>query len=386
MTPPDTTAPEITGAGLETRTPLVAVLGGGQLGRMMALAGIPLGIRFQFLDPSPEAPAGELGRLVVGPLGDARALDDVSANADVVTYEWEGVPGAAAARLTERVAVYPPVDALTVSQDRLHEKQLFERLGIPVATFRPVGDDADLHRSVEEMGLPAVLKTRVGGYDGKGQVLLRHAGDLASAWDAVGRVPSIVEALVPFERELSVIGVRGGGGATRLWPLVDNHHAGGILRRSIAPAPRVGADLRTRADVYMTRLLDDLSYRGVLTLEMFQVGDQLLANELAPRVHNSGHWTIEGSVTSQFENHLRAVLGWPLGSTEARGLSAMVNCIGALPDPTAVLRIEGAHLHRYGKALRPGRKVGHVTVVATERDVLDERLAELAAAMPGDDS
>jgi 5-(carboxyamino)imidazole ribonucleotide synthase len=386
MTPPDTTAPEITGAGLETRTPLVAVLGGGQLGRMMALAGIPLGIRFQFLDPSPEAPAGELGRLVVGPLGDARALDDVSANADVVTYEWEGVPGAAAARLTERVAVYPPVDALTVSQDRLHEKQLFERLGIPVATFRPIGDDADLHRAVQEIGLPAVLKTRVGGYDGKGQVLLRHAGDLASAWDAVGRVPSIVEALVPFERELSVIGVRGAGGATRLWPLVENHHAGGILRRSIAPAPRVGADLRTRADVYMTRLLDDLSYRGVLTLEMFQVGDQLLANELAPRVHNSGHWTIEGSVTSQFENHLRAVLGWPLGSTEARGLSAMVNCIGALPDPTAVLRIEGAHLHRYGKALRPGRKVGHVTVVATERDVLDERLAELAAAMPGDDS
>jgi 5-(carboxyamino)imidazole ribonucleotide synthase len=282
--------------------------------------------------------------------------------------------------------VYPPVDALTVSQDRLHEKQLFERLGIPVATFRAVGDDADLHRAVEEIGLPAVLKTRVGGYDGKGQVLLRHAGDLASAWDAMGRAPSIVEALVPFERELSVIGVRGAGGATRLWPLVDNHHAGGILRRSIAPAPGVGADLCTRADVYMTRLLDDLSYRGVLTLEMFQVGDQLLANELAPRVHNSGHWTIEGSVTSQFENHLRAVLGWPLGSTEARGLSAMVNCIGALPDPTAVLRIEGAHLHRYGKALRPGRKVGHVTVVATERDVLDERLAELAAAMPGDDS
>jgi 5-(carboxyamino)imidazole ribonucleotide synthase len=367
------------------RTPLVTVLGGGQLGRMLGLAGIPLGVRFRFLDPSPDAPARDLGRLVVAPLGDAAALDEVSAEADVVTYEWEGVPGAAAGRLAERIAVYPPVGALAVAQDRLREKQLFERLGVPVAPFRAVDDDAGLLRAVGEIGLPAVLKTRVGGYDGKGQVLLRTRDDVAGAWDAVGGVPSILESFVVFERELSVIGVRGADGTTRCWPLVENHHEGGILRRSLAPAPDVDSTVRAGAERYMSRLLDELGYRGVLTVEMFQIGDQLLGNELAPRVHNSGHWTIEGAVTSQFENHIRAVLGWPLGSTDARGVSAMLNCIGVLPDPAAVLRVEGAHLHRYGKALRPGRKVGHVTVVAPDSAMLEARMAELAEVLPPDD-
>jgi 5-(carboxyamino)imidazole ribonucleotide synthase len=361
------------------------VLGGGQLGRMLGLAGIPLGVRFRFLDPSPDAPARDLGRLVVAPLGDAAALDEVSAEADVVTYEWEGVPGAAAGRLAERIAVYPPVGALAVAQDRLREKQLFERLGVPVAPFGTVDDDAGLLRAVGEIGLPAVLKTRVGGYDGKGQVLLRTRDDVAGAWDAVGGVPSILESFVVFERELAVIGVRGADGTTRCWPLVENHHEGGILRRSLAPAPDVDSTVRAGAERYMSRLLDELGYRGVLTVEMFQIGDQLLGNELAPRVHNSGHWTIEGAVTSQFENHIRAVLGWPLGSTDARGVSAMLNCIGVLPDPAAVLRVEGAHLHRYGKALRPGRKVGHVTVVAPDSAMLEARMAELAEVLPPDD-
>jgi 5-(carboxyamino)imidazole ribonucleotide synthase len=367
------------------RTPLVTVLGGGQLGRMLGLAGIPLGVRFRFLDPSPDAPARDLGRLVVAPLGDAAALDEVSAEADVVTYEWEGVPGAAAGRLAERIAVYPPVGALAVAQDRLREKQLFERLGVPVAPFRAVDDDAGLLRAVGEIGLPAVLKTRVGGYDGKGQVLLRTRDDVAGAWDAVGGVPSILESFVVFERELSVIGVRGADGTTRCWPLVENHHEGGILRRSLAPAPDVDSTVRAAAERYMSSLLDELGYRGVLTVEMFQIGDQLLGNELAPRVHNSGHWTIEGAVTSQFENHIRAVLGWPLGSTDARGVSAMLNCVGVLPDPASVLRVEGAHLHRYGKALRPGRKVGHVTVVAPDSAMLEARMAELAEVLPPDD-
>jgi 5-(carboxyamino)imidazole ribonucleotide synthase len=352
---------------------------------MLALAGIPLGVRFQFLDPSPDAPARDLGRLVVAPLGDAAALDEVSANADVVTYEWEGVPSPAAARLAERITVYPPVEALAVTQDRLREKQLFERLGIPVAPFRAIDDDAGLRRAVGEIGLPAVLKTRVGGYDGKGQVVLRRSDDIADAWDAVGGMPSILESFVMFERELSVIGVRGADGVTRFWPLVENHHERGILRRSVAPAPDVDATLRAAAEYHMTRLLDELGYRGVLAVEMFQVGDQLLGNELAPRVHNSGHWTIEGAVTSQFENHIRALLGWPLGSTEPRGVSAMVNCIGVLPDPAAVLRVEGAHLHRYGKAPRPGRKVGHVTVVAPDRATLDKRVAEIAEVLPAGD-
>ena len=313
------------------------------------------------------------------------AIDEVSVGSDVVTYEWEGVPGSAAARLTSRVAVYPPVGALTASQDRLHEKQLFQRLGIPVPAFRAVDGVEDLRRAADEIGLPAVLKTRVGGYDGKGQVVLRELADVAGAWDALGGVPSIFESFLAFERELSVIGVRGAGGETRCWPLVENRHERGILRRSLAPAPGVDPELEARANGFMGKLLDELDYRGVLALEMFQCGDELLANEIAPRVHNSGHWTIEGAETSQFENHIRAVLGWPLGSTDARGVSVMVNCIGSLPEPERVLRVDGAHLHRYGKALRPGRKVGHVTVVAPDRGTLEERLAQLDEALPGDD-
>ncbi|MBV8950134.1 MAG: 5-(carboxyamino)imidazole ribonucleotide synthase [Actinobacteria bacterium] len=367
-----------------TRVPLVAVLGGGQLGRMLALAGIPLGVRFRFLDPSPDAPARDVGDLVVAPLDDPGALDDVSAGADVVTYEWEGVPGAAARRLGSQVAVYPPADALTVSQDRLREKQLFSRLGIPVPRFLAVDDRGSLERAVAEVGLPAVLKTRVGGYDGKGQVVLRELGDLAGAWESLG-VPSIVESFVPFTRELSVLGVRGADGETRTWPLVENRHERGILRRSLAPAPDVEAGFAERACSYMTTLLDELDYRGVLALEMFECGGGLLANEIAPRVHNSGHWTIEGAETSQFENHVRAVLGWPLGLTEASGVSVMVNCIGTLPEPDRVLRVDGAHLHRYGKSLRRGRKVGHVTVVAADRETLEQRLARLDTVMPGDD-
>jgi 5-(carboxyamino)imidazole ribonucleotide synthase len=368
-----------------TERPTIAVLGGGQLGRMLALAGVPLDIRFRFLDPSAEAPAAPLGPLVVAPLGDADALTEVARGADVVTYEWEGVPGPAAARLAEQTPVYPPVRALTVAQDRLHEKELFRKLDIGVPGFVAVDAREDLDRAVRELGLPAVLKTRVGGYDGKGQALLRDPSDVDAAWRALGDKPLILEAFVPFDRELSVLGVRGGDGSTVCWPLVENRHERGILRRSIAPAPGVDAALQDQAEGAIGRLLDELDYRGVLALELFQVRDRLLANEMAPRVHNSGHWTIEGAVTSQFENHVRAVLGWPLGSTAPRGVSAMVNCIGALPDPRRVLAVEGAHLHRYGKSTRTGRKVGHVTVVAPDRGELDRRLAALDAVLPPDD-
>jgi 5-(carboxyamino)imidazole ribonucleotide synthase len=365
--------------------PLLAVLGGGQLGRMLALAGIPLGVRFRFLDPSADAPAGTLGPLVVGPLGDASALDDTARDADVVTYEWEGVPGDAAARLAERLPVHPSVRALIVSQDRLHEKQLFTRLGIGVPRFAPADDRDALLRAVADVGAPVVVKTRTGGYDGKGQAVVRTERDVDAAWDAIGGVPLIVEQLVPFTREVSVIGVRAADGTTRCWPLVENHHERGILRRSIAPAPGTSPDEQARAEAFMTRLLDDLHYRGVLALELFEVDGELLANEMAPRVHNSGHWTIEGARTSQFENHVRAVLGWPLGPTDARGVSTMVNCIGALPDPGRVLAVDGAHLHRYGKSLRTGRKVGHVTVVAPDRDELARRVSALEQILPADD-
>jgi 5-(carboxyamino)imidazole ribonucleotide synthase len=365
--------------------PLVAVLGGGQLGRMLALAGIPLGVGFRFLDPSPDVTAGALGLLVVGALGDETALTHVSEGAAVVTYEWEGVP-AAGARFVAATgkAVLPPPVALDVTQDRVREKELCRRLGIGTPEFAVVDDRADLERAVKEVGLPAVLKTRRGGYDGKGQTALREPQDVERAWSELGGAPLVLESFVPFDRELSVLAVRGLDGATSCWPLVENHHDGGILRRSYAPVPALTEQLQTTAERIAGKLLDDLEYVGVLAVELFDVHGELFVNELAPRVHNSGHWSIEGAHTSQFENHLRAILGWPLGSTAAIGVNAMVNCIGAMPDPAAVLAVPGAHLHDYAKAPRPGRKVGHVTVTAPGARELHERVARLAG-LPGVD-
>jgi 5-(carboxyamino)imidazole ribonucleotide synthase len=365
--------------------PLVAVLGGGQLGRMLALAGIPLGLEFRFLDPSPDAAAGALGLLVVGELGDVTALMHATEGAAVVTYEWEGVPadGARFVAATGRPVLPPPI-ALDVAQDRLREKELCRRLGIGTPEFAAVDDRADLERAVKELGLPAVLKTRRGGYDGKGQVVLREPGDREQAWSALGGVPLVLESYVPFDRELSVLAVRSRDRTTTCWPLVENHHDGGILRRSLAPATGLSAALQASGEQLVGKLLDELGYVGVLAVELFDVHGELLVNELAPRVHNSGHWTIEGAVTSQFENHLRAILGWPVGSTDAVGVNAMVNCVGALPDPDAVLAIPGAHFHDYGKASRPGRKVGHVTITAPDADELAARVSHLAG-LPGVD-
>ena len=357
---------------------VVAVLGGGQLGRMLALAGVPLGLGFRFLDPIAEAPAGALGPLVVGELGDHAALVRVVDGASVATYEWEGVPADGARFLESRGAtVLPPPGALDVAQDRLAEKTLFQRLGIATPDFAGVDDRAGLDDAVQAVGRPAVLKTRRGGYDGKGQRVLAGADDVADAWRELGGQPLILERLVRFDREVSILAVRGRDGATACWPLVENGHRDGILRTSRAPAAGAADGTQATAEAYAGRVLDDLDYVGVLAIELFQVGPDLLANELAPRVHNSGHWTIEGAVTSQFENHLRAILGWPLGSTAPIGVSAMVNCIGALPDRAAVLAIPGAHFHDYQKAPRPGRKVGHVTVTAPDERTLADRLAQL---------
>jgi 5-(carboxyamino)imidazole ribonucleotide synthase len=355
---------------------LVAVLGGGQLGRMLALAGLPLDVQFRFLDPVDGAPASAVGDLVVGALGDEAALIEVAHHATVVTYEWEGVPADAARFLGRDLPVRPGARSLEVSQDRLTEKETFRRLHIATPAFFSVDSRADLDVAIEAVGgLPAILKTRRGGYDGRGQARLQTRNDLGAAWDELGGVPLILESLVPFDRELSVLAVRGVDGAVACWPLVENHHEGGILRVSRAPAPGLTDALQSRGQELAARLLTDLDHVGVLAVELFDVGGELLANEIAPRVHNSGHWTIEGAVTSQFENHVRAVLGWPLGSTDARGPSAMVNCIGVMPSRDAVLAIPGAHLHDYGKQPRRGRKLGHVTVVAADDTELDARLA-----------
>jgi len=359
----------------------IAVLGGGQLGRMLGGAGIPLGVRFRFLDPVAGAPASAVGPLVVGALDDERAIAEVVDGATVVTYEWEGVPAPAARFADERVRVLPAPNALDVSQDRLREKELFGAVGVATAPFRPVDSAADLRRAAAELGYPSILKTRRGGYDGKGQVRLDDDSQLDAAWAVIGARPSILEAVVAFDRELSVLSVRGHDGDTRHWPLVENHHVDGILRTSRAPAPDLTAALQDAAEDLARRVLDHLDYVGVLAIELFCVGGALLANEMAPRVHNSGHWTIEGAVTSQFENHLRAVLGWPLGSTAARGHSVMLNVIGVMPDRAVVLAIDGAHLHDYGKTARPGRKLGHVTIVDIDPASVEARVTAARALL-----
>jgi len=348
---------------------------------MLALAGIPLDCSFVFVDPSPGAPASVAGEQLA-----CDYLDPVAhaalAECQVVTYEFESVPVAAAEAIAAFVPVYPPPIALRVAQDRFSEKSCFRELGITTAPFAAVDSEADLARAVHALGLPAVLKTRRLGYDGKGQFVLRQATDVPEAWRAVGGAPSILEGFVRFERELSLIAVRGQDGHTAFYPLVENHHERGILRKSLAPAPRLSPALQSAAEAYATLLLEHLSYVGVLTVELFDTAAGLVVNVIAPRLHNSGHYSIEGARTSQFENHLRAILGLPLGDTSALSPSCMLNLVGSLPSSAAVLAVSDAHLHLYGKSPRPGRKVGHITVRGRDAAELSQRVATLQA-LPG---
>jgi 5-(carboxyamino)imidazole ribonucleotide synthase len=355
----------------------IGILGAGQLGRMLALAGYSLGMRCRFLDPGPGSPASQLAPQIVAGYDDQEALARFVHGLDVVTYEFENVPLATVEQLARCVPVYPPPQALSAAQLRHGEKSQVELLGFEVPGYALVRSRAELDAALVRIGLPAVLKTNQFGYDGKGQALLRSPADVEAAWQQLGGPTLLVEEYVPFERELSLIAVRGRRGPTRCYPLVENVHRGGILRRSVAPASGVTPALQAQADNLAHELLATFDYVGVLAIELFQVGERLLFNEIAPRVHNSGHWTIEGAVTSQFENHLRAIAGLPLGATAARGVCGMLNLIGTLPEPSAVLAVPGAHLHLYGKAPRPGRKLGHVTVVAESYRELDERLGEL---------
>lgn len=356
---------------------IIGVLGGGQLGRMLALAGYPLGLSFRFLEPSPEAPVGILAEQRIGSYDDPQTIDDFAAGLDLVTYEFESIPVEAVHRLARRLPVYPPPEALAIAQDRRQEKALFARLGIPTPPIAVVSSEDDLSAAVRNVGLPAVLKTCQLGYDGKGQVVLREPGDAGRAWQALGGVPLILERFVRFDRELSIVAVRGRDGKTAFYPLVENHHHQGILRLSLAPAPGCSRELQTLAERHAGRIFDALNYVGVLAIEFFQRGGVLLANEMAPRVHNSGHWTIEGAETSQFENHLRAILGLPLGATAAVGQAAMVNLIGTVPNVADVFAVPGTHLHMYGKQPRPGRKLGHITICSHDADELKTRLAQL---------
>jgi len=355
----------------------IGILGGGQLGYMLALAGYPLGLHFRFLDPSPEAPVGRIAQRVTADYSDHAALDKFASGLELVTYEFENVPVEAAKFLAERVPVYPPPAALEAAQDRLSEKNLFQELAISTTEFLPVPKRADLDPAVGQLGLPAVLKTCRMGYDGKGQWFLRTAEDIAKVKAELPKVPLILERFVSFTRELSILAVRSGSGETAFYPLVENHHRGGILRLSLAPAPQLDPRVQRVAEDIARRVMEALKYVGVLAIEFFEHQGRLLANEMAPRVHNSGHWTIEGAITSQFENHLRAVIGLPLGSTGAAGHCAMVNLIGDLPESSEVLTVPDAHLHLYGKAARRGRKLGHVTLRAASPERLALRLSEL---------
>jgi 5-(carboxyamino)imidazole ribonucleotide synthase len=361
----------------------VGIVGGGQLGRMLALAGIPLNLSFEVLDPDERAPARTVAHHIACAYDDPGGLRRLAAASDVVTYEFENVPVQAAHALAHEVPVLPPPRALEAAQDRLLEKSLFERVGIPVHRYAAVATADELSRALDSVGLPAVVKSRRFGYDGKGQIVVRRVDDPAEIWQRAGGHPSIVESLVDFDRELSVLAVRTREGEAGFYPLVENHHRDGILRLSLAPAPALTVELQAAAEAYAARVMEALDYVGVLAIELFQVGDALLANEMAPRVHNSGHWTIEGAETSQFEQHLRAVTGLPLGSTELRGHSAMVNLLGAVPDPTAMLSVAGTHLHVYGKDARPGRKLGHVTVRADDEARLREGLSLVERLVDG---
>ena len=355
----------------------VGILGGGQLARMLALSGAPLGLRFLVLDSTADACAAQFVPSLQADYRDRVALAEFAARVDVATFDFETVPAESASWLAERIPVFPNPRALATAQDRLAEKSLFRELGIEVPDFADVADRAAFDAALARIGTPCILKTRRLGYDGKGQFRLRSADDADAAWKALGAqagtVGLILEAFVEFERELSVVAVRGRDGEFRAWPITENWHEQGVLAASLAPAD-VPAALAETAIAQARRVAEALDYVGVFALELFERDGVLMANEMAPRVHNSGHWTIEGAETSQFQNHLRAVLGLPLGSTRPVGRSCMLNWIGAMPAPEAVLAETCGHWHDYGKSPRPGRKVGHATLRA-------ESSSELAATL-----
>ncbi len=362
----------------------VGILGGGQLARMMALAGAPLGLRFLVLDTVADACAGQFAPMVVGDYTDRAALAEFASRIDVATFDFENVPAESAQWLTERAPVFPNPRALATAQDRLAEKTLFRELGIPVPPFAVIDTLEQLHAAVADIGTPCILKTRRLGYDGKGQFRIKAPGDVGAAWAALGaqatKTGLILEGFVAFQRELSVVAVRGRDGEFRAWPLTENWHVDGVLSASLAPAP-VDDALRDTALAHARKLAEALDYVGVFALELFCRDGELLANEMAPRVHNSGHWTIEGSETSQFQNHLRAVLGLPLGDTRMIGHACMLNWIGAMPDAGALLREAGGHWHDYGKSPREGRKVGHATLRADSKEELAAALQRVGDAL-----
>ena len=357
----------------------IGIIGAGQLGRMMALSGIPLGLEFAMYDRHADVPGAAVAEIFSGAFDDRRKLARFARAVDVVTFDWENVPVASVRAIARLKPVWPPPRALEAGQDRLSEKKLFGRLGMRVAPYATVDSEADLARAIASLGTPGILKTRRLGYDGKGQARIRRAHDAGDAFRRLAGQPLIYERFVNFSREVSLVAARGRGGEFRSYPLAENEHADGVL--AVTRAPYSDARLQRLAERNHRRLFRALGYVGVLCVEYFVEDGRLVANEMAPRVHNSGHWTIEGAETSQFENHVRAIAGLPLGNTRLRGHAAMVNVIGRKPRAGEFLRQAGVHWHDYGKSPRPGRKLGHVTVVKGNRAARDRAARALRHAL-----
>jgi 5-(carboxyamino)imidazole ribonucleotide synthase len=344
--------------------PRIGVLGAGQLALMLAQAATALDVD-AICAGQPGDCAEQVATVVPVDLDDASAVAAFAAGVDLVTIESENIH----ADVLSGLNLYPNARAVGIAQERLKEKRFFQECGIGTAPIAPVDSLEDLTDAIETIGLPAILKTRRMGYDGKGQVRLCDRSDAVAAWAAVGKVPCILEGMVRFDAEVSLIAARSRSGKVVFYPLIENHHRDGILRTSIAPF--VDEHLQRQAEGYLAVLLEKVDYVGVLAVEFFVVDGTLLANEMAPRVHNSGHWTIEGSETSQFENHLRAIAGMELGSTKSRP-TVMLNCIGTMPSLSETSTFPHLFRHDYGKEARPGRKVGHLTFPASEHEAIAE--------------
>ncbi|MDX1801395.1 MAG: 5-(carboxyamino)imidazole ribonucleotide synthase [Marinobacter sp.] len=358
----------------------IGVLGAGQLGRMLALAGYPLANTFVFYDMS-GSPSVGLGEVIMDRGGDY--LDDFLSRVDRVTYEFEHLPVSVAERIASEKPVHPTPRSLQVCQNREAEKTLFGELGIATPQWRIADSAESLRQAAEELGCPVVAKSNTEGYDGKGQAVLNSPDQAPEAWASINHPRLMVEKFVDFSREVSIIGARGSDGHVVVYPIAENIHHNGILRYSLAPAPSVSPAVAREAEQFLRAIMNELDYVGVLALELFDTADGLVANEMAPRVHNSGHWTIEGAQTSQFENHIRAITDQPLGDTSPRGVSCMVNIIGEHGDIRRILELPYTHVHLYDKAERPGRKLGHINVVAGDYDELVWRVRNCASFLPG---
>ena len=360
----------------------IGILGAGQLGRMLAIAAYPLGHQMAFVAKSVNEPSALLGQTFVN-AGNQKTINQIINASDVITYESENTDIEIVKEISKNTAVYPSAKSLFTAQHRGREKAIFDKLNIPCAPYQMVNSIADLKKAVDKISLPAILKTATEGYDGKGQFIIKAHNEIAQAWQSMNGAEAILEEFINFKRELSLIAVRGIDNSHKYYPLVENTHHNSILRLTIAPAENISAKLQDQAEHYMQTLLDEMEHIGVLTIELFETANGLVINEMAPRVHNSGHWSIEGARTSQFENHIRAITASPLGDTTCmQQYCAMINIIGKHGPVYKVLKINNAHLHLYGKTEHEGRKLGHITITANTLNELNTTLSALEDFMP----